>query len=108
MDAVKLEMEGAGTEKSAIQALAPHRCFAGDRPSTFMLGDALSAFSLGALIAAHEHKIFLEGVFWNIYSFDQWGVELGKVLAKQLDNGGEAMSWTPGTTALRKEIQFGH
>lgn len=108
MDAVKLEMEGAGTELSAIQTLAPHRCFSGDRPSTFMLGDALNAFSLGALIAAHEHKIFLEGVFWNIYSFDQWGVELGKVLAKQLDEGGDEMSWTPGTAALRQEIQSGH
>ncbi len=108
LDAVKLEMVDGGADQSKIDAVAPHRCFGGDRPSTFMLGDALDAFSLGALIAAHEHKIFLEGLFWNIFSFDQWGVELGKVLAKQLEKGGDAMQWTPGTEALRRAIHPGH
>ena len=108
MDDVTSEMEGAGLTKAEVDAVAPHRCFPGNRPSTFMLGEALDAFSLGVLIAAHEHKIFLEGLFWNIYSFDQWGVELGKALAKQLDQGGDEMSWTPGTRALREAIQSRH
>ena len=73
-----------------------------------MLAEALNAHSLGALIAAHEHKIFLEGLLWNVYSYDQWGVELGKVLAKQLDEGADEMTWTPGTQALRGAIKTFH
>jgi len=99
---VQAEMAAAGGQKERIEAVAPHRSFPGGRPSTFMLGDALDAFSLGGLIAAHEHKIFLEGLFWNIYSFDQWGVELGKALAQQLDKEGASERWTPGSEALRK------
>ena len=108
LEEVRSEMEGNGRTKPEVDAVAPHRCFSGNRPSTFMLGESLDAFSLGALIAAHEHKIFLEGLFWNVYSFDQWGVELGKVLAKQLDQGGGEMYWTPGTKALREAIQTAH
>ena len=57
------EMASAGMAQAAIDSIAPHRTFAGGRPSTFMLGDRLDAFSIGALIAAFEHKIFLEGLF---------------------------------------------
>ena len=62
-----------------------HRHFAGNRPSTFLLLDALTPASLGALIALQEHRVFVSGSLWGINSFDQWGVELGKVLAKDLE-----------------------
>ncbi len=62
-------------------ALVPYKTFPGNRPSNTLLADALTPHSLGALIAAYEHKIFCQGVLWNVYSFDQWGVELGKALA---------------------------
>ena len=59
---------------------------------------------MGALIAAYEHKIFLEGLLWNVYSYDQWGVELGKVLARQLLAEGAEGEWTEGTQALLKAL----
>ena len=62
----------------------PHRLFEGNRPSTFMLFDALTPKALGQLIAMHEHRIFVQGVLWGIASYDQWGVELGKALANAL------------------------
>ncbi len=64
--------------------LVPHRSFPGDRPSTVLLGEQLTPFSLGVLIALYEHKVFTQGVLWNIDSFDQWGVELGKQLASRI------------------------
>ncbi|MCL4685104.1 glucose-6-phosphate isomerase [Myxococcota bacterium] len=64
--------------------LVPHRSFPGDRPSTILLGEQLTPFSLGVLIALYEHKVFTQGVLWNIDSFDQWGVELGKQLAPRI------------------------
>ena len=62
----------------------PHRFFPGNRPSTFFLFDELSPYTLGMLVALHEHRIFLQGVLWGIASFDQWGVELGKAMANAL------------------------
>jgi glucose-6-phosphate isomerase len=62
----------------------PHRQYPGGRPSTLLLLDALSPRSLGALIALYEHAVFTQGVIWNVDSFDQWGVELGKVLAMRI------------------------
>jgi glucose-6-phosphate isomerase len=59
--------------------------FPGNRPSTFLLLDDLTPASLGALIALHEHRVFVSGSLWGINSFDQWGVELGKVLAKDIE-----------------------
>ncbi|MGA0332464.1 MAG: glucose-6-phosphate isomerase, partial [Kiritimatiellia bacterium] len=64
--------------------LIPHKTFSGNRPSTSFLMEKLTPFNLGRLIAAYEHKIFVQGILWNIFSFDQWGVELGKVLAKAI------------------------
>src|SRR5690606_20251865 len=64
--------------------LVPHRTFPGDRPSTVLLGDVLTPFALGALIALYEHKVFVQGTVWGINSFDQWGVELGKELALRI------------------------
>jgi len=65
-------------------ALVPHRTFLGNRPSNTILGEALTPHSLGALVALYEHSVFVQGAIWNIDSFDQWGVELGKALAKQV------------------------
>jgi glucose-6-phosphate isomerase len=64
--------------------LVPHRTFPGNRPSTTILAPALTPRVLGQLIALYEHKVFTQGVIWNINSFDQWGVELGKVMANQI------------------------
>lgn len=63
------------------QELIPFKVFEGNRPTTSIMAEKLTPFVLGQLIAAYEHKIFVQGIIWNIYSFDQWGVQLGKVLA---------------------------
>jgi glucose-6-phosphate isomerase len=81
----------------------PHRDFPGDRPTAFLLLDRIAPATLGALIALYEHKVFVEGVLWGIDSFDQWGVELGKTLAKAVLaelQGGEAKPHDPSTAAL--------
>lgn len=65
--------------------VAPHRVFEGNRPTSTILADRLTPRTLGALIALYEHKVFVQGAVWDINSFDQWGVELGKVLAKKID-----------------------
>ncbi|TVR65598.1 MAG: glucose-6-phosphate isomerase [Gemmatimonadales bacterium] len=75
------EMEAAGMEPARIAQLASHRSFPGNRPSNTLLFDLLTPRTLGSLIALYEHKIFVQGVIWNVNSFDQWGVELGKQLA---------------------------
>ena len=64
--------------------LVPHRVFEGNRPSNMILIDRLTPAVLGKLVALYEHSVFTQGVFWNIDSFDQWGVELGKVLAQKI------------------------
>ena len=65
-------------------AIAPQKTFPGNRPSTTITLDELSPFALGHLIALYEHKVFVQGVIWNVNSFDQWGVQLGKVLASTI------------------------
>ena len=69
-----------------IEELAPYKVFSGNKPTNTFLIDKLTPESLGALIAAYEHKIFVQGVIWNIFSYDQWGVELGKQLASTVLN----------------------
>ncbi|MEP0264819.1 glucose-6-phosphate isomerase [Dokdonia sp.] len=81
---VRSEFEGSTLSRKRIEQLTPFKVFAGNKPTTTFLIDALSPTTLGALIAMYEHKIFVQGVVWNIYSYDQWGVELGKQLAKQV------------------------
>jgi len=73
------EVRADGTE----EALVPHRVFEGNRPSNTLLADRLTPATLGALLALYEHSVFTQGVIWDIDSFDQWGVELGKVLAQR-------------------------
>jgi glucose-6-phosphate isomerase len=75
------EMRAAGFAEERAQLLAPHRTFPGNRPTNSLLMERLTPYTLGALIALYEHRIFVQGVLWGINSFDQWGVELGKQLA---------------------------
>jgi glucose-6-phosphate isomerase len=67
-------------DKAAIEQLVPFKVFTGNKPTTTLLMHKLTPKTLGALVAMYEHKIFVEGVVWNIFSYDQWGVELGKQL----------------------------
>lgn len=78
------ELAQAGLSADQIDALAPHKVFAGNHPTNSILFPLLDPFTLGMLIALYEHKIFVQGIVWQINSFDQWGVELGKQLAKSI------------------------
>ena len=82
---VHTELRAQGQNATEIYALTPHKFFAGNRPSNTILLDQLTPKSLGALIALYEQKTFVQGVIWGVNSFDQWGVELGKQLAKTID-----------------------
>ncbi|MFN8430123.1 MAG: glucose-6-phosphate isomerase [Spirosomataceae bacterium] len=81
---VEAELEKAGKSKSEIEALAPFKVFKGNRPTNSILIKKLTPKVLGGLIAMYEHKIFVQGIIWNVFSFDQWGVELGKQLANKI------------------------
>lgn len=81
LEDVKTEMKSAGKSDEQIEKIAPHRVFEGNRPTNSILVKKITPYTLGSLIAMYEHKIFVQGVIWDIFSFDQWGVELGKVLA---------------------------
>lgn len=81
LEDVKTEMKSAGKSDDQIEKIAPHRVFEGNRPTNSILVKKITPYTLGSLIAMYEHKIFVQGVIWDIFSFDQWGVELGKVLA---------------------------
>lgn len=78
---VVFELKAKGNTTEEIEALAPYKVFEGNKPTNTFLIDKLTPASLGSLIALYEHKIFVQGVIWNIFSYDQWGVELGKQLA---------------------------
>ncbi|KAM9351706.1 glucose-6-phosphate isomerase a [Symphorus nematophorus] len=84
-DEARKELEAAGLKGDALDKLLPHKVFEGNKPSNSIVFRKLSPFILGALIAMYEHKIFVQGVMWNINSYDQWGVELGKQLAKKIE-----------------------
>ncbi|MCA0958877.1 glucose-6-phosphate isomerase [Muricauda ruestringensis] len=83
-DEVKQELETQGLSGEKVQELLPFKIFEGNKPTNTILIDKLTPKSLGALVALYEHKIFVQGVIWNIFSYDQWGVELGKQLAKNI------------------------
>ena len=83
-DEVRADMHAQGLPADTIEQLLPHRTFPGNRPSNTILMDALTPATLGALIALYEHKVLVQGVIWGINSFDQWGVELGKLLAQNI------------------------
>ncbi|TAN44416.1 MAG: glucose-6-phosphate isomerase [Nitrospirae bacterium] len=83
-DEVVAEFRAAGVPEEKIEKLAPFKVFKGNRPTNSILFKKLTPRTLGSLIAMYEHKIFVQGVIWNIFSFDQWGVELGKQLANRI------------------------
>ncbi|MDP2761689.1 MAG: glucose-6-phosphate isomerase [Sideroxyarcus sp.] len=80
----RADLETQGLKGDALQALLPHKIFPGNRPTNILLFDRLDPHTLGMLIALYEHKVLVQGVIWNINSFDQWGVELGKQLAGKI------------------------
>jgi glucose-6-phosphate isomerase len=104
----RAELIAAGADAAEADRLAPHKTFPGDRPSTTILMDALSPEAVGALIALYEHKTFVEGVIQDINSFDQWGVELGKALAKavlaDVAAGEPSAGLDPSTAELLKRL----
>lgn len=81
---VRAEFEAQGVDEEKIQKLLQHKIFSGNRPSNMVLVEKIDPRTLGRLIAMYEHKIFVQGVIWNVNSYDQWGVELGKQLAKKI------------------------
>jgi glucose-6-phosphate isomerase len=84
LDEAKAQMAAKGQDAAFIERIAPHRVFAGNRPSLTFVYDQMTPFTFGRLIAIYEHRVFVEGALFNINSFDQWGVELGKELATGL------------------------
>ncbi len=99
---VREELQQAGLAQTEIDRLAPQKTFPGNRPSTTITLDEASPFALGHLIALYEHKVFVQGIIWGVNSFDQWGVELGKVLATTIlaELEGGAGKHDPSTAAL--------
>ena len=107
-DEALAEAKAQGLSGDAAARLAAHRTFPGNRPSNTIVLDRLDPRTLGALIALYEHKVFVQGAVWNVNSFDQWGVELGKQLAKgvlqDLNQGRAASGHDPSTAALIDRI----
>jgi glucose-6-phosphate isomerase len=103
-DEVRNELEKDGLDGDALEKLIPHKVFTGNRPTNLILFHKLTPKTLGVLIALYEHKIFTQGIIWNINSFDQWGVELGKQLAKailpELEKPGSITSHDSSTNGL--------
>ena len=83
-DEARAELEKQGLKGEALEKLLPHKVFEGNRPTTSILFDKLTPNTLGKLIALYEHKIFVQGILWDINSYDQWGVEYGKQIAQQI------------------------
>ena len=107
---VVAELEKAGKSKEEIDFLAAFKIFEGNRPTNSILYEVLTPKVLGNLIAMYEHKIFVQGVIWNIFSFDQWGVELGKQLANvilpELENDEQVTSHDASTNGLINAYKY--
>ncbi|KJH49928.1 glucose-6-phosphate isomerase [Dictyocaulus viviparus] len=103
-DEAEAELRGSGMPSEKIEKILPHKIFEGNRPTTSIVLPIVSPFTLGLLIALYEHKIFVQGVIWDINSYDQWGVELGKQLAKviqpELKSPGDITSHDISTNGL--------
>jgi len=103
-DEARAELVAQKLPPERVEELAPHKTFPGDRPTTSVLFTKLTPKTLGMLIAMYEHKIFVQGIVWRIFSFDQWGVELGKQLAKKIEpelaSKGPVTSHDASTNAL--------
>lgn len=104
---VRTELAAQGLSEQEVKSILPFKVFKGNIPSNTLLFDQLDPFNLGMLIAAYEHKIFVQGILWNVYSYDQWGVELGKKLAADILPGlqGSAMNTDDSTAALLAYIK---
>ena len=83
-DEVEKELMQKKMNEGEIEFLSPYKVFDGDRPSNAIIFDKITPKNIGRLVAIYEHKIFVQGVVWNIFSYDQWGVELGKELANKI------------------------
>ncbi|MDB5416567.1 MAG: glucose-6-phosphate isomerase [Rubritepida sp.] len=105
---VEADMRAAGADEATVARLLPHRIFPGNRPSVTIVLPHLDPASLGSLIALYEHKVFVLGALWGINPFDQWGVELGKVLATplvaELQDGAPAGTHDSSTAGLLAEV----
>jgi len=105
----RAELERAGTTKERIDFLAEHKSFSGNRPTNSFLVERMTPRTLGRLTALYEHKIFVQGIVWNINSFDQWGVELGKQLASrilpELEDGAPVTSHDASTNGLINDFK---
>ena len=96
------------SEGKTAEAVIPFKVFAGNKPSNSILIKKLTPASLGKLIAMYEHKIFVQGIIWNIYSYDQWGVELGKQLGNEVLNAMSSEQFNnldPSTANLLQTLQ---
>jgi glucose-6-phosphate isomerase len=106
---VRVELTNEGLEGEALEALLPHKVFPGNRPSNILLFPKLTPEMLGKLVALYEHKVYVQGIIWNINSFDQWGVELGKQLAKKilpdLQDGAAISAHDSSTTSMIELIR---
>jgi glucose-6-phosphate isomerase len=104
LEEVTIELKAAGKSAEEVANISPFKVFQGNKPTNSILFKQLTPKVLGSLIAMYEHKIFVQGIVWNIYSFDQWGVELGKVLAKkilpELENDSAVSSHDASTNGL--------
>ncbi|MHA8060815.1 glucose-6-phosphate isomerase [Aquirufa beregesia] len=109
LEVVKSELVKTGLDESAIEKLAPFKVFEGNKPTNSILAKEINPSTLGALIAMYEHKIFVQGVIWNIFSYDQWGVELGKQLANsilpELENEDHVLSHDSSTNGLINQFK---
>jgi glucose-6-phosphate isomerase len=101
---VRAELASLGKSDEEIRRITPFKVFRGNKPTNSILVKKITPGTLGSLIAMYEHKIFIQGIVWNIFSFDQWGVELGKQLAKkilpELHDDTEVTSHDPSTNSL--------
>ncbi|XP_038860740.1 glucose-6-phosphate isomerase-like isoform X1 [Salvelinus namaycush] len=108
----KKELEAGGLTGEALETILPHKVFQGNKPTNSIVFKKLNPFTLGALIAMYEHKIFVQGVMWEINSFDQWGVELGKALCKKIEpelhGSNEVHSHDSSTNGLINFIKKNH
>ena len=109
-ETVVAELQKAGKSQEEIEFLTPFKIFEGNRPTNSILYDVLTPKVLGNLVAMYEHKIYVQGVIWNIFSFDQWGVELGKQLANvilpELENEEQVTSHDSSTNGLINAYKF--
>jgi glucose-6-phosphate isomerase len=112
---VMVEFMKTSMDEKDVKRLTPYKVFEGNKPTNSFLLKEINPFNLGALIALYEHKIFVQGVIWNVFSFDQWGVELGKQLANkvlpELENNDTISSHDASTNGLinaYKAFRNGH